>query len=189
MPILIAGLILFLGAHSIRIVATGGRDAAIRRLGEGPYKGLYSLVALIGFVLIVWGFGQTAAEPAIIYAPPFWLRHVTELLMLVALILAVASGLPPGHISRSVRNPLLIATVIWAAAHLFVNGAVGTTVLFGAFLAWAVIDLVAQRWRPAVAKPPPSWRFDAIAVVVGALIYGLLVWRAHLWLFGVSPIT
>lgn len=189
MAILIIGLILFLGAHSIRVVAPGGREAAIERLGEGPYKGLYSLVALIGFVLVVWGFGQAAADPAFLYAPPFWLRHVTELLMLVALVLAVASGLPPSHIGRAVRHPLLIATIIWAVAHLFVNGEIATTVLFGAFLVWAVVDLIAQRWRPAAAGRPPSWRFDAVAVVAGAVIYGLLVWRAHLWLFGVSPVT
>jgi uncharacterized membrane protein len=186
--ILIAGLILFIGSHSIRMAAPGLRDAAIARMGEGGYKGLYSIVALIGFVLIVWGFGRTAAEPDFLYAPPFWLRHVTELLVLVALILAVASVLPPSHISTLAGQPLVIGTAIWAVAHLFVNGAVGTTVLFGVFLVWALIDWIAQRARPAVAKSPPSWRSDIIAVVAGVVIYGVLVWRAHLWLFGVSPI-
>jgi uncharacterized membrane protein len=187
--ILILGLILFLGIHSIRVVAPAGRDAMIGRMGEGPFKGLYSIVSLIGFVLIVWGFALTAGEPTFLYAPPFWLRHVTELVMLVALILAIASGMPASHIQQAVRNPLLIATILWAGAHLFVNGTVGTTVLFGAFLVWAVVVLVAQRSQPAAARPAASWRFDVIAVVVGAVLYGLLVWRAHLWLFGVSPIA
>jgi uncharacterized membrane protein len=110
-------------------------------------------------------------------------------MVLIALILAVASALPPSHISRAVRHPLLIGTIIWAVAHLFVNGDVGTTLLFGAFLIWAVLDLVAQGRRPATEKAPPSWRFDVIAVLVGAVICGLMVWRAHLWLFGVSPIA
>ncbi|MCB1497434.1 MAG: NnrU family protein [Bauldia sp.] len=189
MLILVVGLILFLGAHSFRMLAPAGRDAALGKLGEGPYKGAYAVVSLIGFVLIIWGFGRTASDSAFLYAPPFWLRHVTELLVLVALILAVASALPPSHISRAVRHPLLIGTMLWAVAHLFVNGEVGTTLLFGAFLIWAVLDLVSQGRRPATAKAPPSWRFDIIAVVAGAVIYGLLVWRAHLWLFGVSPIA
>lgn len=188
MTILIAGLILFIGSHSMRIVAPGARDAAIARMGEGGYKGLYSVVALIGFVLIIWGFGRTASDPDFLYAPPFWLRHVTELLVLVALILAVASALPPSHISTLAGQPLVIGTAIWALAHLFVNGEIGTTVLFGVFLIWAVIDWIAQRARPKVARPAPSWRFDAIAVVAGVVVYGVLVWQAHLWLFGVSPI-
>ncbi len=188
MLILIVGLILFLGVHSIRILAPGGRDALIARIGEGPYKGAYALVSVIGFVLIVWGFGRTASDPAFLYAPPSWLRHATELLVLVALILAIASALPPSHISRAVRHPLLIGTLIWAVAHLFVNGAVGTTVLFGTFLVWAVVDLVAQGSRPVKSRAPASWRFDIIAIVIGAALYGLLVWRVHLWLFGVSPL-
>lgn len=189
MVVLILGLILFLGVHSVRMLAPGGRDAAIGGFGEGAYKGAYTLASLIGLVLIVWGFGRTASDPAFLYVPPFWLRHATELLVLVALVLAVASALPPSHIGRAVRHPLLVGTAIWAVAHLFVNGEVGTTILFGAFLIWAVVDLIAQRIRPAKPKAPPSWRFDIIAVVAGAAIYGLLVWRAHLWLFGVSPIT
>ncbi|MCB1486966.1 MAG: NnrU family protein [Bauldia sp.] len=189
MVILVIGLVLFLGVHSFRMLAPAGRLAAIGKMGEGPYKGAYTLVSLIGIVLIIWGFGETASDPVFLYATPVWLRHATELLVLVALILAVASALPSSHISRAVRHPLLIGTAIWAVAHLFVNGEVGTTVLFGAFLVWALIDLVSQGSRPATAKPPPSWRFDAIAVIVGAVIYGLLVWRAHLWLFGVSPIA
>lgn len=190
MAILIIGLIVFLGAHTFRTIAPAGREAAIARLGESGYKGLFTITSLIGFVLIVWGFARTAGAPEFLYAPPFWLRHVTELLVLVALILAVASSLPPSHISKIARHPLLVGTLLWALAHLFVNGEVGTTVLFGAFLIWAIVDLFGQRGRAAVDKPAaPSWRNDILAVVVGAAVYGVLVWRAHQWLFGVSPIT
>lgn len=190
MVILIIGLVVFLGAHTFRAIAPSGREAAIARFGENGYKGLFTITSLIGIVLIIWGFARTTGAPEFLYAPPFWLRHITELLVLVALILAVASSLPPSHIGRLVRHPLLLGTLLWAVAHLFVNGEVATTVLFGAFLAWAIIDLFGQRGRAAASEPAaPSWRNDILAVLIGAAVYGVLVWRAHQWLFGVSPIT
>lgn len=189
MSILVLGLVLFLGVHSVRMIAPAGRDAMIPRLGDGPYKGLYSLVSAIGFVLIVWGFARASSDTGTLYVPPFWLRHVTETAVLVALILAVASNFPGSRIRRWVRNPLLIATILWAIAHLFVNGDTAGVVLFGAFLAWAILDLWSSSQRPRpVNLPPPSTTADIIAVVAGAALYGLLVWRLHFWLFGVSPI-
>ncbi|MCP4383812.1 MAG: NnrU family protein [Hyphomicrobiales bacterium] len=187
MGLLIVGLVLFLGAHSLRTFAPAGRDTLIARLGESGYKGLYSLVALIGFLLIVWGFSRTAGAPEFLYVPFPGLRHLTELLMLIALVLAIASGAPRGYIARTVRHPLLVATILWAIAHLIVNGDVGTTVLFGAFLVWASVDLFGQRWRAPVVFPAPSWRFDIVAVVVGLALYAGLVFWAHLQLFGANP--
>ena len=186
--ILVLGLVLFLGGHSLRIVAPAGRDALAARLGAGPFKGLYSLVALIGFVLVVWGFSAASADYVQVYSPPAGLRHVTVALMAAALVLAVASALPPGRISRAVRHPLLVATILWALGHLFVNGDRAGVVLFGTFLAWAVVDLAVQVTRPAAAAVPPSAGSDVAAVVVGAALYGLLLWRLHAWLFGVSPL-
>ncbi|KAB2873472.1 MAG: NnrU family protein [Bauldia sp.] len=188
MSILVIGLILFLGVHSLRLIAPVVRGGIIARLGEGPYKSIYSLASGIGFILIVWGFARASADYGLVYVPSAWLRHVTMALMLVALILAVASVLPPGRIKRAVRHPLLIGAVIWAVAHLFVNGELAGLVLFGAFLVWAVVDLSAQTSRPVDASAPPSPTSDIVAVVAGAALYALLVWRLHAWLFGVSPI-
>lgn len=189
MAVLIVGLVIFLGAHSFHALMPGNRKVAIGRLGEQGYKGVFSIVSLIGLALIIWGFGRAAANPVTLYAPPFWLRHLTEALMLLALVLAIASAVPAGYIARFFRHPLLIATILWATAHLIVNGEIATTLLFGAFLVWAIFDLVAQKGRLKMPRAAPSWRFDVVAVVVAAVVYGLLVWRVHLWLFGVSPIV
>lgn len=190
MAVLVVGLIIFLGLHSLRIVVPGARDRMIERLGEGPFKGVYSVASLIGFALIIWGFSLARADTGVVYdAGGAGLRHVTEGLMLPALILAVASALPPGYIRRLVRHPLLIGTVLWASAHLLVNGETAAVVLFGAFLAWAVVDLVAQAGRARQQAPKPSPASDVAAVLVGAALYAALVWRVHEWAFGVSPLA
>ncbi len=189
MALLVLGLVIFLGVHLLRATAPGWRDAMIARLGEGPYKGLYSFVAVLGLALIVWGFPLAASDGRSLYFPAQGLRHVTEALMLPALVLAVASGLPPGHIRRFVRHPLLIATILWSVGHLLVNGELAAVVLFGSFLAWALIDLAAQRDRPAAPPVPPRLAYDGLAIVVGLVLYAALVWRLHLWAFGVSPLA
>jgi len=185
--ILILGLVVFLGVHSLRVVAPAWRDGMVERLGEGAWKGLYSVIALAGFALIIWGFGRAAAETGMVYAPPLGLRHLMFALMLPALILAVASALPPGHIRRIARHPLLIGTALWAFAHLLVNGELAAVVLFGAFLAWAIIELAAQTGRPRAPIVNPSATYDLAALVAGVVLYGALVWRLHEWAFGVSP--
>lgn len=187
MALLIVGLIVFLGTHSVRIVAPAWRDHALARLGEGPYKGLFSLVSIAGFALIIVGFGRAASDTGLLYLPPFGLRRLTEALMLPALILAVASLFPQGYIKHAVRNPLLIGTALWAFAHLIVNGETAAVVLFGAFLAWSIVDLATQRGRTAPAAAKPSAVYDALAVVSGVALYGLLIWRLHAWAFGVAP--
>jgi uncharacterized membrane protein len=184
--ILIVGLVVFLGVHSLRMVAPGWRDGMVESLGEGAWKGVYSVIALAGFALIIWGFARAAPETGMVYVPPIGLRHLTFALMLPALILAVASALPPGHIRRIARHPLLIGTALWAFAHLLVNGELAAVVLFGAFLAWAVIELAAQTGRPRAPIVKPSATYDLAAVVAGLALYGALVWRLHEWAFGVS---
>jgi uncharacterized membrane protein len=187
--ILIVGLVVFLGVHSLRMVAPGWRDGIVERHGEGAWKGVYSGVALVGFALIIWGFGRAATEAGMVYVPPRTLRHLTFALMLPALVLAVASALPPGHIRRIVRHPLLIGTALWAFAHLLVNGELAAVVLFGAFLAWAVIELAAQAGRFGAPVVTPSATYDLVAVAAGLVLYGVLVWRLHEWAFGVSPVV
>jgi uncharacterized membrane protein len=186
MAVLIVGLILFLGVHSVKIVVPGFRDRASARIGDGPYKGLYALVSIAGFVLIIMGFGQARSASSAVYAALPGLRYLTAALMIPALVLAVASVLPPGRIKQAVRHPLLLGTILWAVSQLFVNGDLAGVVLFGTFLAWAILDLMVQP-RRASAPPTPAARPDAVAIVVGLGLYAILAWRAHFWLFGLAP--
>lgn len=188
MALLIVGLVLFLGVHSIRMIAPGWRDAAVARFGEGAWKGFYSVLSLAGFVLIVVGFGRASADAGMVYVPNPALRHVVLALMLPALVLAIASALPQGHIRRAVRHPLLIGTALWALAHLLVNGEAAAVILFGAFLAWSLVDLVV-RWRSARPGVVASPLYDLVAVAAGVLLYGALIWRLHELAFGVSPMA
>jgi len=177
---LVAGLVIFLGVHSIRIVAPGWRDRMIARLGEVPWKLVYSLAALAGFVLIVGGYAAARLEPVVLYNPPFWLRHVMMLLMLPVFPLLVAAYLP-GRIKAAVKHPMLTATKAWALSHLLVNGMLADVLLFGGFLAWAVIDRISagKRPQPAPPKTPPSIVNDVVAVVVGLVLYVAFAFWAH----------
>lgn len=192
MLLMIVGLILFLGIHSARIVAPEARARFIAERGEGAWKGLYTVVSLIGFVILVWGYGQARMTAPILYTPPVWMSHITLLLMIPAMILLAASQGPSGRIKAAVKHPMLLAVKIWALAHLLANGDLASLILFLAFLAWAVADRISEKKRlragitmPAVAV---SSRADVIAVVGGLVLYVLFVWRLHLWLIGVAPI-
>jgi uncharacterized membrane protein len=192
MLILALGLVIFLGLHSTRIVAEGGRDKAIARLGEGPWKGIYSLLSLVGFVLIVWGFAEARQDAALLWAPPVWARHVTILLMLFSMILLAAYGFKRSHIAVAVHHPMVLSIAIFAAAHLLANGSTADLLLFGAFLVWALADLFssyARDRRNAVVYPSPEWGATIGALVVGVVLWGVLIGGLHLWLFGVSPLA
>ena len=189
MEVLIFGLIVVLGTHSLKVFAPAWRTALVARLGDGPYKGLYSLVSLLGLVLIVWGFARAWQDPVFLYSPPAWGRHLAMALMIPALILVFSSAFPARWIKRYVGHPLLTATMLWALAHLFANGDLAGVVLFLAFLAWAVVD---RLWQPAtqsVAAPPARpGNADFAAIMAGLALYAGLIAGIHLWLFGVSPI-
>lgn len=189
MSILIIGLVLFLGAHSVSIVAPAWRDRIALRIGEIPWQGLYSVVAIAGFVLIVWGFGSARYETAVLYVPPHWLHQVAVLLLAFVFPLFLAAYLP-GRIQSVAKHPMLAATTVWAAAHLLANGSLADVVLFGSFLVWAVADRISQRHRPQrpVRGAPPSRWNDAIAVLLGLLIYAAFLLGVHQWLFGISPL-
>ena len=192
MLILALGLVIFLGLHSTRIVAERGRAKAIARLGEGPWKGTYSLLSLVGFVLIVWGFARARWDAPLLWAPPVWAGHVTILLMLFSLILLSASGLKKSHIAVAGHHPMVWSVVIWSAGHLLANGSAADLLLFGAFLVWAAADLVSSyardRWN-AIVYPSPEWGATIGAIVVGVVLWGLFIGGLHLWLFGVSPLA
>ena len=192
MAALVLGLVIFLGLHSTRIFADGGRTKAIARLGEGPWKGVYSLLSVIGFVLIVWGFGQARGSASELWTPPIWTRHTNILLMLVSLILIGAYIFKKSHIAVAVHHPMVWGVAVWAAGHLIANGSTADLVLFGAFLVWACADLMSAYGRDArnsVVYPEPN-----LGATIGAIALGVVLWIAllgglHLWLFGVSPMA
>lgn len=189
---LIVGLVLFLGVHSVSIVSPPGRDALARRMGEGGYKGVYTLISFAGLALIVWGYGLARQAPVTLYTPPAGLRHLALLLMLPVFVLLFAAYLP-GRIQRAAKHPMLLAVKCWALAHLLANGTLADVLLFGGFLAWAVADRISVKRRAAAGlmRSPPalpgSMGNDAIALVGGLAVYVVFVFWAHAWLFGVRP--
>lgn len=186
MGVLIAGLILFFAPHSVAIVNESWRSRMVERIGEQPWKGLYSLLAIAGFILIVWGYGLARHDPVLLYVPPLWLRHVSLILMILVFPLLLAAYLP-GRIKAMTKHPMLAATKIWAFAHLLANGTLADVLLFGSFLVWAVIDRISVQHRDERPMPgaPPSKVNDAIAVVIGLGLYMIFVFWMHGWLFGV----
>ncbi|WP_439606774.1 NnrU family protein [Hydrogenophaga sp.] len=189
---LILGLALFLGVHSVSIVSPQGRHALAQRMGEGGFKGLYTLVSLAGFALIVWGYGLAREAPVLLYTLPTGMRHLAALLMLPVFVLLFAAYLP-GRIQRAAKHPMLLAVKFWALSHLLANGTLADVLLFGGFLAWAVADRISVKRRaaagllrsaPTRAGGPVN---DAIALVGGLAVYAVFVLWAHAWLFGVRP--
>ena len=192
MLVLILGLVIFLGVHSVSIVAPGWRTATVARLGERPWKGLYSLASAAGLALIVVGYGLARRDPVVLYAPPAALRHLALVVMLPVFPLLFAAYLP-GRIRAAAKHPFLLAVKLWALAHLLANGMLADVLLFGAFLAWAVADRISVKRRPAaqtheVPAAPPAAANDAIALIGGLVVYAVFVLRAHRWLIGVSPL-
>ncbi|MBK1717388.1 NnrU family protein [Thiocystis violacea] len=189
MALLILGLILFLGMHSISIIKPGLRTSVVERFGVIPWQAVYALVSLVGFVLIVQGYGAARLSPVVLYDPPTWFRHISLLLMLPVFPLLLAAYLP-GRIQTAVKHPMLLAVKIWAFAHLFPNGTLADLLLFGTFLAWAVADRVSLKHRvgPLVQGAPPSPINDAIAIVGGLGLYLLFMFWLHRVLMGVAPI-
>lgn len=190
MTILIFGLILFLGMHSISIVKHGGlRTAALARFGPIAWQAVYSLVSLAGFMLILWGYGEARQSPIVIYHSPVWLKHISLLLMVPVFPLLFAAYLP-GRVQSAASHPMLLAVKIWAVAHLFTNGGLHDLLLFGAFLAWAVADRISlkQRVGPPVQGAPPGPINDAIAIIGGLGLYLLFIFWLHKAMIGVAPI-
>lgn len=187
---LILGLVIFLGVHSVEIVSPTFRSRAVARLGERPYKAIYSLLSIFGFVLLVWGYGVARQQPVLVYAPPLWMRHLTLLLMLPVFPLLLAAYLP-GRIKAAVKHPMLASVKLWAFAHLLANGMLADVLLFGGFLIWAVADRISVKRRAVVRPvpgPPPGKYNDLIAVLGGLALYVIFVFGLHLWLIGVSPL-
>lgn len=188
MTLLIAGLVLFLGMHSIGIVASDGRDQLAKKLGPIGWRALYSVISIVGFVLIVKGYAAARLDPTVLWYPPTWTGHITAVLMLPVFVFLLAAYLP-GRIRDTLKHPMLVATKIWALAHLIANGTLADVLLFGGFLAWAVADRISLKRRTARATltMPKTGANDVIAVVGGLALYGAFVAHLHLALMGVAP--
>lgn len=192
MLVFLLGLALFLGSHATAIVAPAWRAQQVARFGEGRWKGIYSLVAGVGLVLLIVGYGMARREPVVLYSPPAALRHVSLLLMLPVFPLLFSAYLP-GRIRRAAKHPMLLAVKFWAAAHLLANGTLVDVILFASFLAWAVADRISVKRRavaqghdtPAAAGRPLN---DIIAVAGGLAVYLVFLFWGHRWLIGVSPL-
>lgn len=190
MTMLLLGLVVFLGAHSVRIVAEPWRQRRIAQMGPGAWKGLYSLVSLVGLSLVIWGYGLARAVPVELWSPPVWTRHLSSLLTLAAFVLVAAAYVPRNRIRAAVGHPMLAGVKLWALAHLLSNGRLADVVLFGAFLAWAVFDFRAARARDRARGVVPvvgSVSGDLATLVLGvgaALVFALWL---HAPLIGVRP--
>jgi uncharacterized membrane protein len=190
MALLILGLVLFLGVHSTRIVADGWRSATIARIGEMPWKGIYSLVSIAGFALLIWGFRAARADTLVLYAPPVWARHVAALLLVVSFILLVAAYVPRNGIKAKLHHPMVLGVKVWALAHLLANGVAADVVLFGAFLAWAIVSYRAARQRDRASNavyPPGTAAMTALTVVIGVVAWAVFAFMLHGPLIGVRP--
>jgi uncharacterized membrane protein len=190
MTALIAGLVIFLGVHSARIVAEGPRQAFIAERGLKAWKGLYSLASLLGFVLIVWGYGRARQQPVVLWPTPTWTRHLAALLTLAAFILIVAKDVPGNAIKARVHHPMVLGVKVWAIAHLIANNTLADLLLFGAILAWSVASFSAARRRDRAAGttyPPGRLSRTLLTVAIGSVIWALFAFWAHGWLIGVRP--
>jgi uncharacterized membrane protein len=190
---LILGLILFLGIHLARTVAPEFRANFIATRGNGLWQGVYSLASLVGFGLIVWFYNDAVANGPYLYEPPVWVKHINALLMLFASISMGVYFFPAGRFKAALKHPMLLSVKIWALGHLLANGSSAAILLFGSFLAWAIIVRISlkRRERLGEAKLPVAGdvKWDVLSILVGLALYALFVGGLHVWLFGVSPIA
>lgn len=187
---LIIGLALFLGVHSVRIVADDWRTRTLARIGEGPWKGLYTAASLVGLLLIVWGYSIARQDPTVLWSSPIWMRHVAALLTLISFVLLAAAYVPGNVFKVRLGHPMVVAVKVWAFAHLLANHTLADLVLFGAFLVWAVASFRAARRRDRVAGTVyvagPMMR-TVVTVAVGVVAWAVFAFWAHGALFGVRP--
>lgn len=190
MTLLLIGLILFLGVHSIRIFADDWRTQQIAARGEPVWKGIYAVVALAGLVLLIYGYSLARAEPVALWFPPVWTRHLAALLTLPAFILVFAAYVPGTHIKAKLGHPMLLGTKLWAFAHLIANGNLADVLLFGGFLVWAIALFATSRRRDRAAGTvyaAAGVSRDVMAVVGGVGLWAVFAMLLHTMLIGVAP--
>ena len=204
---LIWGLILFLGAHSVRIWADGWRNQTIEAYGEKAFKGVYALVSILGFYLLVVGYGEARLQTVALWNPPIFTKHISMLLMLFSSILLMATYIPRNHFKMRLGHPMVLSVKVWALSHLLANGNLADLVLFGSFLMWAVLNFRSARARDralllnlnvteeAAAEPlaesestnQPKLLSTIMTLVGGMAIWALITFVLHAKIVGVSP--
>ena len=192
MLLLVLGLVLFLGVHSVRIFADDWRTAQIARRGARPWKLGYTMLSIAGLALIVVGYGEARSVTTMLWVPPVWTRHVAIPLVLIAFVLLAAASIPGTKLKAAVHHPMVLGVKTWAFAHLIANGSVADVVLFGSFLVWAIVDYASLRRRDrrdGIVYLPGSWGRDAIAVVVGVAAGVIFALWLHRPLTGVNPMA
>ncbi len=191
MLVLILGLALFLGVHSTRIFADGWRTQMIARMGPLPWKGLYAIVSIASFVVIVWGFRMARRDTVVLYATPPWAVHVTALLMVLAMILLVSAYIPRNWFKAKFHHPMVLGVKTWAVAHLLSNGEAVNVVLFVAFLLWAALSFRAARQRDRANNTvyaPGNAVGTSITVAAGLVAWSVFALLLHGPLIGVRPL-
>jgi uncharacterized membrane protein len=208
---LIGGLILFLGAHSVRIWADGWRNQTIEAYGEKAFKGVYTLVSILGFYLLVVGYGEARLQTVALWNPPLFTKHISLLLMLFASILLFATYIPRNHIKMRLGHPMVLSVKVWALSHLLANGNLADVVLFGAFLIWAILNFKSARERDRaqiqgsqthqevnadansvalseVANMKPNVFASLISLVGGVALWAVITFVLHAKVVGVAPL-
>jgi len=194
---LILGLVLFLGAHSVRILADGWRDQTIAAYGEKAFKGVYTLVAILGFYLLVVGYGEARLQPLALWNPPIFTKHISMLLMLLSSILLIAAYIPRNHFKMRLKHPMVLSVKVWALSHLLANGNLADLVLFGSFLIWAVLNFRSARARDRAqvqnsdaneeAALKPNLLATRIALFGGMGLWAVITFVLHAKVVGVAP--
>jgi uncharacterized membrane protein len=187
---LVAGLLLFLGVHWTRVFADDWRNRTRARVGAGPYKGIYSLISLAGFILLVWGYGVARQQPVVLWNPPVGMRHVAALLTLFSFVLLAAAYVPGNQIKSRLHHPMVLGVKVWALAHLLANGTLADVLLFGSFLVWAIVLFAASRRRDRQGRTvyaPGTVGATGITVVVGVVAWAAFAFWLHRALIGVAP--
>ena len=190
MTLLILGLVIFLGVHSTRVFAEGWRSAQLARLGEKAWKGAYSIASLVGFVLLVWGYGLARQEPVPLWTPSIAMRHLASLLTLGSFVLIAAAHVPRNSLKARIGHPMVAGVKLWALAHLLANHTLADLLLFGGFLVWAVLCFRAARGRDraaGVTYPAGTLKGNLIAVGGGVAAWVLFALWLHGPLMGVRP--
>ena len=190
MMYLFAGLLIFLGTHSVRVFANDWRLQKQRQWGATGWRAAYALVSLCGLLLVIWGFGLARQAPVPIWFPPMGMRHLAVLLTLPAFVLLAAAYVPGNRIKARVHHPMTLGVKFWALAHLLANGQLAQVLLFGSFLAWAVLDFIASRRRDRAAGTHyvmGSLPATALTVAAGGLAWMAFALHLHGWLIGIRP--
>ena len=190
MALLILGLIIFLGIHSINLVFPALREKAISKFGLFPWKGLYALIAILGFILIVNGYSRALDNPIWLWQSPLWLNHLTALFMIPAFILLVAAYLPANVFKARMGHPMLIATKIWSILHLAISGTLAGLFLFGGFLVWSVVSFAVLRRRDRASNKRPVEvvrAYTITTIIAGVVLWAIFAFWAHYALMGIAP--